>query len=475
MQNCANQRNPYESNSLQYHPLSIKDLRNTPLTRSKACGFRYNPAMPTNPSCPQTAPRRPPRRSPASPSSTAWRANCSNRRYPDVGGWRISNLVRAASGHVHFTLKDASAQVRCAMWRNRAQLLAFRPENGMRVEARALVTLYGRAATTSSASRRCARPASAACSGLQPAQDQTRRRRPLRQGRPSRAAAYPRALGIVTSPQAAALRDVLVTLRARAASAGRALPRAGAGRRRPARACRGGPLRRAARRRRWRRCAAAGAWRRQHRGPVGLQRRGLARAPRLPFPPVVRRGPRDRLHHRRLRRRPARPTPSGAAELASAGWHAARRNSRVLEPRLRHRAVERRFGELASAWTAPRCAWCIRANACAASATRSHAWANACAPRHRAGSGCRPARHPRRAPPACRRAAPQALAARRHARRRASRGATRLLDTRSQRLDALAAHLQHLAPQACWRAAMPSPVTNRPRPAQRRPRPRGRR
>ena len=58
-----------------------------------------------------------------------------------VGG-EISNLVRAASGHVYFTLKDASAQVRCAMWRNRAQLLAFRPENGMRVEARALVTLY---------------------------------------------------------------------------------------------------------------------------------------------------------------------------------------------------------------------------------------------------------------------------------------------------------------------------------------------
>ena len=53
----------------------------------------------------------------------------------------ISNLSNAASGHVYFTLKDASAQVRCAMWRNRAQLLAFRPENGMRVEARALVTL----------------------------------------------------------------------------------------------------------------------------------------------------------------------------------------------------------------------------------------------------------------------------------------------------------------------------------------------
>src|SRR5574338_1193869 len=49
----------------------------------------------------------------------------------------LSNLTRAPSGHLYFTLKDAQAQVRCTMWRNRAQLLPFRPENGMRVEARA--------------------------------------------------------------------------------------------------------------------------------------------------------------------------------------------------------------------------------------------------------------------------------------------------------------------------------------------------
>ena len=54
----------------------------------------------------------------------------------------ISNLTRAPSGHLYFTLKDAQAQVRCTMWRNRAQLLPFRPENGMLVDARSLVTLY---------------------------------------------------------------------------------------------------------------------------------------------------------------------------------------------------------------------------------------------------------------------------------------------------------------------------------------------
>lgn len=54
----------------------------------------------------------------------------------------ISNLTRAPSGHLYFTLKDDQAQVRCTMWRNRAQLLAFRPDNGMQVEMRAIATLY---------------------------------------------------------------------------------------------------------------------------------------------------------------------------------------------------------------------------------------------------------------------------------------------------------------------------------------------
>ncbi|MDX5364105.1 MAG: exodeoxyribonuclease VII large subunit [Pseudazoarcus pumilus] len=54
----------------------------------------------------------------------------------------VSNLARPASGHLYFTLKDENAQVRCTMWRNRAQTLHFRLDNGMRVEARASVTLY---------------------------------------------------------------------------------------------------------------------------------------------------------------------------------------------------------------------------------------------------------------------------------------------------------------------------------------------
>ena len=54
----------------------------------------------------------------------------------------ISNLARPASGHIYFTLKDAKAQVRCAMFKGRKQLVRFNPENGQQVLIRARVGLY---------------------------------------------------------------------------------------------------------------------------------------------------------------------------------------------------------------------------------------------------------------------------------------------------------------------------------------------
>ncbi|MGE4046168.1 MAG: exodeoxyribonuclease VII large subunit, partial [Acetobacteraceae bacterium] len=54
----------------------------------------------------------------------------------------LSNLARPSSGHLYFTLKDPAAQVRCAMFRNRNQLVRFRPADGMQVLARARVSLY---------------------------------------------------------------------------------------------------------------------------------------------------------------------------------------------------------------------------------------------------------------------------------------------------------------------------------------------
>ena len=54
----------------------------------------------------------------------------------------ISNLAMPASGHIYLTLKDAGAQVRCAMFRGRNRELKFKPENGSQVVVRCKVSLY---------------------------------------------------------------------------------------------------------------------------------------------------------------------------------------------------------------------------------------------------------------------------------------------------------------------------------------------
>lgn len=54
----------------------------------------------------------------------------------------ISNFSQPASGHWYFTLKDAGAQVRCAMFRNSNRHVSFMPEQGQQVLVRAAITLY---------------------------------------------------------------------------------------------------------------------------------------------------------------------------------------------------------------------------------------------------------------------------------------------------------------------------------------------
>lgn len=54
----------------------------------------------------------------------------------------ISNFAKPSSGHWYFTLKDANAQVRCAMFRNRNNEVRFKPEQGIQVLVRARVSLY---------------------------------------------------------------------------------------------------------------------------------------------------------------------------------------------------------------------------------------------------------------------------------------------------------------------------------------------
>jgi exodeoxyribonuclease VII large subunit len=143
--------------------------------------------------------------------------NHIEREYSDV--WvegEISNFRAHESGHLYFTLKDRSAQIRVVMFRSSARLLRFRPENGMQVVARGRVTIYeDRGEMQISAEYLEPKGAGA----LQIAFEQlkakleaeglfaTARKKPI--------PALPARIGIVTSPQAAALHDILNILQRR--------------------------------------------------------------------------------------------------------------------------------------------------------------------------------------------------------------------------------------------------------------------
>jgi exodeoxyribonuclease VII large subunit len=133
----------------------------------------------------------------------------------------ISNLVKAASGHLYFSLKDDQAQVRCVMFRHKNVLLSQQNNNGpisngQLVEVLAVATLY-EARGDFQLTVEQLRPA-----GLGILYERFERLKQLleRQGlfaaeRKRPLPAFPQCIGIVTSPQAAALRDVLSTLKLR--------------------------------------------------------------------------------------------------------------------------------------------------------------------------------------------------------------------------------------------------------------------
>lgn len=368
-----------------------------------------------------------------------------------VGG-EISNLTRAASGHLYFTLKDANAQVRCAMWRNRAQLLAFRPENGMRVEARALATLY-EARGDYQLNVEALRPAGIgslfeafnrlkdklAGEGLfDPA-----RRRPLPR--------FPRAIGIVTSPTAAALRDVLVTLRRRAPQLPVVLYPA------PVQGAEAADRLSAA-------LGAAGARAAGDgvellllvRGGGSIEDlwsfndEGLARAIRAcPLPVVVGVGHETDVTIADFAADLRAPTPTGAAELASAGWHAAHGELATLAPRL-ERSLQRRLETLAQRMDRaalrlvhPRERLRRARTDVAALAARLHTAMQRRLERSRYRHGALALRLARCRPDLERGAMRCSELA-----RRLTQAGCEIVDRRANRLAALSAHLQHLAPQA---------------------------
>jgi len=125
----------------------------------------------------------------------------------------VSNLTLARSGHVYFSLKDRLAQVRCVMFRNRAQLLDCRIEEGLQVEARALVSFYEPRGDFQLVVEYL-RPAGlgALYEAFVRLRDRLEREGLFDEALKRELPRFPRAIGIVTSPQAAALRDVLTTL-----------------------------------------------------------------------------------------------------------------------------------------------------------------------------------------------------------------------------------------------------------------------
>lgn len=125
----------------------------------------------------------------------------------------LSNVARPASGHLYFSLKDAEAQIRCAMFRNRNQGLTFQPKSGEKVLVRARVGLYAPRGDFQLIVDRM-EPAGAgalrqAFEALKAKLDAEglfaeERKRPL--------PTAPRRLGVITSPTGAAIHDVLTVL-----------------------------------------------------------------------------------------------------------------------------------------------------------------------------------------------------------------------------------------------------------------------
>jgi exodeoxyribonuclease VII large subunit len=143
------------------------------------------------------------------------------REYGDI--WvegEISNFRAHDSGHLYFTLKDPNAQIRVVMFRSSARLLRFRPDNGMQVLVRGRVTIYeDRGEMQISAEYLEPKGAGALQIAFEQLKAKLEAEGLFEAARKKTLPTLPQRIGIVTSPQAAALRDILNILRRRHRSA----------------------------------------------------------------------------------------------------------------------------------------------------------------------------------------------------------------------------------------------------------------
>jgi exodeoxyribonuclease VII large subunit len=143
------------------------------------------------------------------------------REFADI--WvegEISNLRPSEAGHLYFTLKEESAQIKIVIFRSAARLLRFRPENGMQVVVRGRVSIYEDRGELQIVGEYMEPKGAGA---LQIAFEQLKARLHAEglfdSSRKKVISAIPHRIGIVTSPQAAALRDILQILHRRHHSA----------------------------------------------------------------------------------------------------------------------------------------------------------------------------------------------------------------------------------------------------------------
>jgi exodeoxyribonuclease VII large subunit len=143
------------------------------------------------------------------------------REYSDcwVEG-EISNLRIPDSGHLYFTLKEESAQIRVVMFRSSAKLLRFRPDNGLHVTVRGRITIYeDRGELQISAEFMDPKGAGALQLAFEQLKERLQAEGLFDAARKKPIPPLPQRIGVITSPQGAALRDILNILARRHHSA----------------------------------------------------------------------------------------------------------------------------------------------------------------------------------------------------------------------------------------------------------------
>lgn len=128
----------------------------------------------------------------------------------------ISNFTRAASGHWYFSLKDQAAQVKCVMFKGRNSYVDFVPREGDNIEARCTVTLYearGDFQLTVEFVQKAG--LGALFEAFEKLKIKLEHEGLFDPAFKKAIPKHPKTIGIVTSPDAAALRDVLTTLKRR--------------------------------------------------------------------------------------------------------------------------------------------------------------------------------------------------------------------------------------------------------------------